>query len=161
MTKKEAVEKWVREELNPISQDWVERLFVSFNGYAPTLPMWGTMFILSEFDAKRFVEHTRRMAYSPQNIDLDNIEENEGAERRKVVEKAIEDDDWSVLEDYIDEEMSGELCILDKDGDPTAAYLYELDGEYIVGVDGAGWDFYDGVWDRLYDLTNLNWHKED
>jgi hypothetical protein len=35
-----------------------------------------------------------------------------------------------------------------------------LDDEYIIGVNGAGWNFYDGVWDRLYDVAGLHWHSE-
>jgi hypothetical protein len=54
-----------------------------------------------------------------------------------------------------DEEMAGELRIAD-----SAAYLYQLDGRYVIGVHGAGWDFYDGVWDVLYDLMGYQWHEE-
>lgn len=161
MTKEEAIKRWVDRELNSISQDWAERLFVSFNGYAPKLPMWGTMWILDEFDGEKFFENSRVMVSSVHSIDLDEIEEKEGEERRKEVEKAIEEDDYSITENYVDEEMANERCVLDKDGDPTSVYIYKLDGEYIIGVNGAGWDFYDGVWDRLYDVAGLHWHKDE
>lgn len=161
MTKEEAIKRWVDRELSSISQDWAERLFVSFNGYEPKLPIWGTMWVLDESDGEKFFENSRVMASSPETIDLGEIEEKEGEEKRKLVEKAIEDDDWSISEPYYSEEMAGERCVLDKDGDPTSVYIYELDGRYIIGVNGAGWDFYDGVWDRLYDVAELNWHEEE
>lgn len=153
MTKEEAIKRWVEQELNGLSQDWVERLFISFNGYAPKLPMWGTMWILNQFDGEKFFENSRVMAHDVSDIEDDDI--------RSKVEKEVENDDYSTWEDYIDEEMAGERCVLDKDGNPTAAFIYELDGEYIIGVNGAGWNFYDGVWDRLYDAAGLHWHKEE
>lgn len=161
MTKEDAIKKWVNQEFSALPQDWAERLFVSFNGYHPDLPMWGTMWIPNEFDAEKFINNSRRMVSRAEDIDLDEIEEKEGEERRKEVEKAIEEDDYSVTEAYVDEEMAGELCVLDTDGDPTAVYIYELDDQYIIGVNGAGWDFYDGVWDRLYDVAGLHWHSEE
>ena len=161
MTKEEAIKKWVNQEFSALSQDWVERLFDSFQGYHPDLPMWGTMWICNQFDGEKFFENSRVMAPSPETIDLDEIEEKEGEKKRKLVEKAIEDDDWSISELYYSEEMAGERCVLDKDGNPTSVYIYELDGRYIIGVNGAGWDFYDGVWDRLYDVAGLHWHDEE
>ena len=62
------------------------------------------------------------------------------------------------MSDYINEEMAGARCILDEDGKPTAAYIYDIAGDYIIGVHGAGWNFYDGVWDKLYDVCGIRWH---
>lgn len=161
MTKEEAVRRWVEQELSGLSQDWAERLFVSFNGYSPKLPMWGTMWVVNKFDGEKFWKNSRRMASSPKTIDLDEIEEREGKGRRDAIEKAIEEDNYYEFEEYYDEEMGGERCVLDKNGDTTAVFIYELDGEHVIGVNGAGWDFYDGVWDRLYDAAGLKWHKEE
>lgn len=161
MTKEDAIKKWVNQEFDSISQDWVERLFDSIQGYHPDLPMWGTMWKCNEFDGEKFMLNSRRMVSRASDIDLDEIEEKEGEKRRKEVEKAIEEDDYQVTEAYVDEEMAGELCVLDTDGDPTAVYIYELDDEYIIGVNGAGWDFYDGVWNKLYDVADLHWHSEE
>lgn len=153
MTKEDAIKKWVNQEMSGLSQDWVERLFESFNGYAPKLPMWGTMWICSEFDGEKFMKNSRRY--------VSDVSEIEDEELRERIEKEVEDGDWTTHEQYVDEEMYGERCILDADGDPTSVFLYELDGEYIIGVHGAGWDFYDGVWDRLYDVAGLQWHSEE
>jgi hypothetical protein len=53
-----------------------------------------------------------------------------------------------------DIEMDGERRIGD-----TPAFIYRIDGRYVIGVHGAGWNFYDGVWDKLYDLAGLAWHE--
>ena len=63
-----------------------------------------------------------------------------------------------MLEQYIDEEMSGARCILNENGYTTAAYIYIVADEYVIGINGAGWNFYDGVWDRLYDVCGIRWH---
>lgn len=59
-----------------------------------------------------------------------------------------------------DEEMAGAYNVRDIYGQATAVYVYEIDGRYLIGVHGAGWDFYDGVWDMLYDVYGMNWHDE-
>jgi hypothetical protein len=28
--------------------------------------------------------------------------------------------------------------------------------EYVIGINGAGWNFYDGVWGRLYDVCGIH-----
>ena len=99
------------------------------------------------------MKNSRRMVSDVSEIEDDEV--------RAKVEKEVEESDYSTWEDYIDEEMSGELNVLDKDGSPTAVFIYELDGEYIIGVNGAGWNFYDGVWDRLYEVAGLQWHSEE
>ena len=58
--------------------------------------------------------------------------------------------------DGFDEEMEGQNYI---NGIPSV-YIYEIDDQYVIGVNGAGWNFYDGVWDKLYDFFGLEWHEE-
>lgn len=160
MNKEEAIKKWV-DDMGAIPQSWVGCVLEHIDNDYRTLPMWGTMFIVSEFDGEKLLNNSRVMVYEKEDIDLDDIESKEGKQAREEVEKAIEGDNFLLLEDYIDEEISGERCILDKNGKPTAAYIYEVDGSYVVGINGAGWNFYDGVWDRLYDVAELHWHKEE
>jgi hypothetical protein len=156
-TKKEAIELFVNRDLNAVPQEWVRKVAEADSGY-PSLPMWGTMWIVDTHIGERLIQHSRVMAESKDDIQLDDIEDE--AERTKV-EKAIKADDWTVLEEYIDEEMAYEHCVLDKDGRPTALFVYEIGDEYVIGVNGAGWNFYDGVWDRLYDLLDLQWHTTE
>jgi len=152
MNKKDAIKKWVEKDMNSIPQDWAGRLFKSFNGYVPNLPMWGTMWICNEFDGTKFYENSRKLVATVGEIQDVRI--------RNKIERELEGNIYETYEQYIDDEMSEELCVLDKDGNRTSVYVYELDGEYVIGVNGAGWNFYDGVWDRLYDVAELNWHTE-
>ena len=65
--------------------------------------------------------------------------------------------------DVYDEEMEGarNVVVEDKHGThSTAIYIYDIDGQYLIGVNGAGWNFYEGVWDKLYDFFGLTWHEE-
>lgn len=34
------------------------------------------------------------------------------------------------------------------------------DYEYIFGIDGAGYDFYESHWCPLYKARGLHWHKD-
>jgi len=157
MTKEEAIQKWVDRDVKGMPQEWFSKLRYSFmEDEDQPLPMWGTMFLVNESDGEKMLNNSRLMVVDKGNIYLDSLDEAE----RELVEKAIEEDDYSVLEDYISDEMAGAYCILDKDGSPTSAYIYTLDDEYFVGIHGAGWDFYDGVWDKLYDVCGLEWHEE-
>lgn len=60
-----------------------------------------------------------------------------------------------------DDEMYGNRQVVDKDGYGINLYIYEVDGHYLLGINGAGWDFFDGVWDKLYDAVGMMWHDED
>ena len=40
--------------------------------------------------------------------------------------------------------------------------IYESeDCEYLIGIDGAGYDFYEAHWIPLYKARGLHWHKEN
>lgn len=77
----------------------------------------------------------------------------------KLIAKAHIMDAYTNEDD--DEEMTGEHNVRDIHDQATAVYVYEIDGRHLIGVHGAGWDFYDGVWDMLYDLYGMNWHEEE
>lgn len=40
----------------------------------------------------------------------------------------------------------------------TGIYAIECDGELILGIDGAGYDFYTDHWSKLYDAIDYHWH---
>lgn len=71
----------------------------------------------------------------------------------QLMENSIEMTPEEAGEQGYNEEMDGARNV-----NGTAAYIYEIDGIYVMGIHGAGWDFYDGVWDKIYDLRELNWH---
>ena len=159
MTKQKAIELFVNRIFHPISREWVKIIAEAKGEEIYAWPMWGTMWMVDGFIGEKLMENSRVMVGEASEIDLDAItDEKERAAVRKAVEELkAENVDWAgvvILEDYVDEEMAGVRNIIG-----TAAYIYEIDGEYIVGVHGAGWDFYDGVWDRLYDLLGLKWHE--
>ena len=41
----------------------------------------------------------------------------------------------------------------------TGIYAIEIDGELILGIDGAGYDFYTNHWAKLYDALGYHWHE--
>lgn len=153
MVKADAIKRMV-DEFQAVPQEWVKIVGESEGDYH-SLPMWGTMWIVDRFYGEKFLEHSRVMAYDKDDISVESLEDDE----QEKVKKAIEDDDWLVLEEYCDEEMSGEKCVLDINGSPTAVFIYEIGDEYVIGVNGAGWNFFDGVWDKLYNLMGLKWHE--
>ena len=101
--------------------------------------MWGTMWIVNAHLGEKFMQHSRVMAGDASDIDIESIDD--GKERDNV-QNAItrlkeENIDWAgcaILDDYINEEMAGARCILDQHGNTTAAYIYEVAGDYVIGV---------------------------
>ena len=100
--------------------------------------MWGTMWLVEKFIGKQLMANAIVIDECEKHID---ITDGENPECEKCAN--------------YNEEMIGACNIKG-----TAAYIYEVDGRYVVGIHGAGWDFYDGVWDRLYDLLGLEWHDD-
>jgi hypothetical protein len=162
-TKQDAIREWVAREFNAIPREWV-RIAMEHFGYAEPLPMWGTMWIVDAHLGEKFMQHSRVMVGDASEIDIERIDD---AKKRGKVQNAItglkeENIDWAgcaILEEYINEEMSGAHCILDKDSNATAAYIYVVADEYVIGINGAGWDFYHGVCDKLYDVCGIRWHE--
>lgn len=140
MTKEQAVQSFVERDFSAIPQEWVKIVAEAKGEEIYALPMWGTMWIVKYFGEKLI--NSAKLVCAPEEC-----------------ENHDKDTTCDVCEDY--EEMGGAMNIKDKDGVGTAAYIYEIDGTYVVGIHGAGWNFYDGVWDRLYDLLGMKWHEEE
>lgn len=163
MKKEEAITQMVS-GFSAIPQEWVRIIAEEKHEYF-NLPMWGTLWIMDYFGEELY-NNARVMVGEADEIDLDAIGDED---ERKQVKEAIdalkqESISWGeciLLENYVDEEMAGERCVLDKDGNTTAMFIYELDGQYLLGVNGAGWNFYNGVWDKLYDICGLQWHESE
>lgn len=131
MTKREAIELMVSRDFASVPTEWVQIVSEAKGEDIYAWPMWGTMWIVDDFIGERLMAHA----------------EEEGCKKHDEYS-----DGCSNCEDS-DEEMRGAMNIKS-----TSAYIYEVDGVYVVGVNGAGWDFYDGIWDRLYDILGLQWH---
>lgn len=156
MTKKEAVHYFVESRLKSLPTNWVQLVLEHGEDKSfRTLPMWGWMWLMEWEDFDDFTkEHCVMMDRdSMKSHYFEKIGESDVHDETKATE-------W--IEDNYDEEMDGEWAVLDKDGDPTNIYAYEVEGQLVIGVHGAGYNFYDfGVWDRLYDALGLKWHDEE
>jgi len=42
----------------------------------------------------------------------------------------------------------------------TGIYAVEFDGEMLLGIHGAGYNFYDHHWSKLYQALGYHWHAE-
>lgn len=133
MNKQEAINRFVETDFNAIPQEWVKALMEQNHEYH-ALPMWGTMW---------------RVSYNL-GEQLWKLSEVKGCEEHNEYE-----DGCDTCANQT-EEMRGERCVAD-----TAMYIYEVGDEYVVGIHGAGWNFYDGVWDVIYDKLGYQWHDED
>ena len=158
--KQEAIAEWVEREFNAISREWVEVVMDKF-GFAEPLPMWGTLWTVNEYIGGMLWRNSRVMLGTLEELraDIKGNPAGYSAYERDRLKKAIQAEDWAVLQEYINESMAGGRCVLDKDGDTTAVFIYDLADEYVIGVNGAGWNFYHGVWDKLYDLCRMRWHE--
>lgn len=161
MTKEEAIKLFVDREFHPIPLEWVQIIAEKLDAEIYSWPMWGTMWQIDSFIAERLLKHSQVMVGEASEIDLDAIEDEQ---EKKEVKTAIEDlkkesiawGGCAILEKYVNEEMAGATNITG-----TAAFIYKIDGQYLIGINGAGWDFYNGVWDRLYDICEMEWHDKE
>ena len=158
-TKQDAIREWVAREFSAVPQGWVQIILQHDREYAP-LPMWGWMWRIDEYTGRKLWDNSRVMCADVGELRaaIQDIPDAYGAYERATLEKAIAANDWPMLEQYIDEEMAGAHCVLDANGRTNAAYIYEIADEYVIGINGAGWNFYDGVWDKLYDVCGIRWH---
>lgn len=157
MTKEEAVRQFVETRFDPIPTQWVQVIAERYEEYHQ-FPMWGTMWQVDRYMGEQLYNHSRIMHADATDVEHDAIQDQS---IRKQAEDASGSNSLSeILGNYINEEMAGERCILDCSGDTTPVFLYEIDGTYLIGIHGAGWNFYEGVWDMLYDLLGINWHEE-
>jgi hypothetical protein len=42
----------------------------------------------------------------------------------------------------------------------TGIYAFEIDGYLVLGINGAGYDFYESHWIPLYEALGYQWHEE-
>ena len=60
----------------------------------------------------------------------------------------------ALLRDIDDEDLGTVREIAD-----TGVYAWEIDGELVLGINGAGYDFYSEHWNKLYDALGYRWHE--
>ena len=74
------------------------------------------------------------------------------------LEQAIASNDWPVLERYIDEEMARALHTPQRRRPDRRLYLRRR-RRLRYRCARRGLEFYDGVWDKLYDVCGIRWHE--
>jgi len=141
------------------------------------LPMWGTLFKVTSMDRSNIEKLLRDPI--PEDIhELIEFAEDKGIDLEEIdnamrlVALAASDPD------EIDEDEVANLRhdIQDRwgeDGDEdywlassgwqdvggTGIIAREFDGELLLGINGAGYDFYESHWRRLYEELGYRWHK--
>lgn len=141
-TKKEAIEAFVERDFKPIPQEWVKIVAEAKGEEIYSWPMWGTMwFVNFAIWGEKLMKHSQLVVHP---------EECENHDKHETCYLCEDGEEMAGAHNFVYENEHGTQS--------TAIYVYEVDGRYLIGVHGAGWDFYDGVWDRLYDFFDLKWH---
>lgn len=136
MTKQEAVKLFIEREFNSVPTTWVEAIAEHVDGNPINPPMWGTMFIVDDTIGSQLLALSELVKLS---------EDCEAHYSRTQCNNC---------KNY-EEEMDGARHITG-----TCAYIYNVDNTHVIGINGAGFDFFDGVWDKFYDLLAIKWHEE-
>ncbi len=131
--KEECIKLWVERNFSGVPTEWVQAVAEKKGLDIYAWPMWGTMWLVDDYIGEKLMEASVMMTTSDE----------------------CENHDKDTNCDTCDtEEMAGAYNIKG-----TSAYIYDIDGQYVVGIHGAGWNFYQGVWDALYDICGTEWHK--
>ena len=106
-----------------------------------------------------------------QSVDYDNetaIIDIDGEEvETELNDISVEHDDfypmWNTMwtfEDTCDETWARDnLGLMAQCG--FRIYEYQETGTLYIGIDGAGYDFYEAHWNKLYKARGLKWHTEE
>lgn len=158
-----------------IPADWAQHVAEKVEGDAIAVPMWGTLFKVEDSCDRRGIEKLMR-PMGPRGCETveDLIEwvkdhgiDYDIAPLQALAEAAEDDDDD--LQDHIDRVEDQWRDSLDDDailacygwqevGD-TGILARELDGELLLGINGAGYSFFDSHWLRLYQALGYSWHE--
>ncbi len=55
-----------------------------------------------------------------------------------------------------DDDMNGAKVV-----EETGIYAFYIDDELVLGINGAGYDFYEAHWIPLYEALGYNWHDSE
>jgi hypothetical protein len=144
------------------------------------LPMWGTLFKVSDScdrhnierlmshpvpaDIHGLIEFMEDRDIDPEGLYLSNAMELIALAASEPDE--IDEDDIEALRlaalDAWRESMDEDAFLADsgwEDVGGTGLIAREFDGQLLLGVNGAGYSFYDSHWRRLYEALGYEWHK--
>jgi hypothetical protein len=159
-----------------IPADWAQAVAEKLDDeelYA--MPMWGTVFIANDMD-KSNIEKLLTEAVPEDAVGLIEFAEDHGIEiaenEMKLLALAASDDDHEdevrrirgeVMEQW--QESGNDNAALASFGwqnvGSTGIVAREIDGHLMLGINGAGYDFYEAHWMPLYLALGYSWHKSE
>ncbi len=161
MTKKQAAERMVNNELNSIPQVLIEKAYFendNFESFRNVTPLYEDQEVSynnetytvfnPDFEGNAILTHD-----GIQMVEVDPYEIEEIENRPLLPMWATMWQTIGVLSHWVEENMNTVASL--------GFQIYEcddLDG-YIIGIDGAGYDFYESHWIPLYEAQGLEWHK--
>lgn len=126
------LEEFVSRNFNIIPSEWFKIIMEEKEIYQP-LPMWKSMWICDSWTGEKLWNHSK------ETINPSDCKAHAKGETCTLCESG--------------EEMEGVMNIKNVNGDYTPVFIYEIDDKYIIGIHGAGWNFYDGAWNKLYEIV--------
>jgi hypothetical protein len=176
----EAAVRRLVEGFDNIPQDWAALVAQHKDGdEAVAMPMWGTLFRVSNMDRGNIEKllrdpvptdiHELIEFMDDHGIDADSLYVSNAMELIALAASdpdEIDDDDVSALRDAVIDEwresMDEDAFLADsgwRDVGSTGIIAREFDGELLLGINGAGYSFYDSNWRRLYEELGYQWHR--
>lgn len=165
-------------QFDNIPADWAALVAEHKDGdECGVMPMWGTLFKVSSMDRSNIekllrdpipddihglIEFMEDKDIDPENIDnamrlialaAEDPDEIDEADIREL-QYAIQEE-WS---ENGDEDYWLASCGW-QDVGGTGIIAREFDGELLLGINGAGYSFFDSHWQRLYDELGYTWHE--
>lgn len=163
ITKKQAVEKMVDIDLNAIPQVLIEKAYFDnddFESFRNITPLYKDQEVTYEnesynvfnpdFEGKVIITHDGIQMLEVYHYELEEVEYRPFLPMWSTM--------WQtsmMLSHWIENNMEKVASL--------GFQIYEcddLDG-YILGIDGAGYDFYTDHWIPLYDAQGLEWHNQE
>lgn len=163
ITKKQAVEKMVDIDLNAIPQVLIEKAYFDnddFESFRNITPLYKNQEVTYEnesynvfnpdFEGKAIITHDGIQMLEVYHYELEEVEYRPFLPMWSTM--------WQtsmMLSHWIENNMEKVASL--------GFQIYEcddLDG-YILGIDGAGYDFYTDHWIPLYDAQGLEWHNQE
>jgi hypothetical protein len=141
------------------------------------MPMWGTLFLVSNMDRGNIEKLLTSPVPEGDAVALLEFAEDHGIELDEsemqllaLAARDEDDDDEADLDSIRDQileawrESNDEDAMLADSGwqdvGDSGFIAREIDGELLMGVNGAGYSFHDSHWLRLYDELGYSWHQE-
>ncbi len=163
ITKKQATERMINFELSAIPQILIEKAYFNnedFEGFRNVTPLYEGQQVTydneeytvfnADFEGNAILTHD-----GIQMIEVDPYEIEEIENKPLLPMWGTMWQTTSFLSYWIEENMEKVASL--------GFQIYEcddLDG-YILGIDGAGYDFYEDHWIPLYDAQGLEWHNQE